>query len=37
MGSHNLLASSYHQSQENQLFCVQQEIPKLLQNNTLEI
>jgi hypothetical protein len=32
MDRHNSLASSYHQSRENQLFCAQQENPKLLQN-----
>lgn len=36
MGKHNSLASSYHQSQENQLSCVQRELPELLQNNMLE-
>lgn len=37
IGKHNSLASSYHQPQENQLSCVQQELPELFQNNMLEI
>lgn len=36
MSKNNSPVSSYHQSQENQLSCVQQEFPELLQNTMLE-